>query len=69
MKILVYAINFAPELTGCGKYTGEMVDKLIDFGHEVRVVTGPPYYPEWKVMAGFKNNYNTEVRNGYKVFL
>ncbi len=68
MKILVYAINFAPELTGCGKYTGEMVDKLIDFGHEVRVVTAQPYYPEWKVKAGFKNNYNTEVRNGYKVF-
>ncbi|EKD96978.1 MAG: hypothetical protein ACD_23C01156G0001 [uncultured bacterium] len=24
MKILLYGINFAPELTGIGKYTGEM---------------------------------------------
>ena len=23
-KILLYGINFAPELTGIGKYTGEM---------------------------------------------
>ena len=25
MKILVYGINYSPELTGIGKYTGEMV--------------------------------------------
>lgn len=24
MKILIYGINFTPELTGIGKYTGEM---------------------------------------------
>jgi hypothetical protein len=24
MKILLYGINFAPELTGIGKYTGEL---------------------------------------------
>ena len=24
MKILVYGINYSPELTGIGKYTGEM---------------------------------------------
>jgi len=24
MKILIYGINFSPELTGIGKYTGEM---------------------------------------------
>lgn len=26
MKILVYGINYSPELTGIGKYTGEMVE-------------------------------------------
>lgn len=45
MKILVYGINYSPELTGIGKYTGEMVEWLAAQGHEVRVITAPPYYP------------------------
>lgn len=49
MKILVYGINYSPELTGIGKYTGEMVEWMTDQGHEVRVITAPPYYPDWKV--------------------
>lgn len=53
MRILVYGLNFAPEVTGTGKYTGEMVQWLVDRGHEVRVVTAPPYYPQWRVASGF----------------
>lgn len=49
MKILVYGINYSPELTGIGKYTGEMVEWMARQGHEVRVITAPPYYPAWKV--------------------
>ena len=49
LKILLYGINFAPELTGIGKYTGEMAAWLAERGHAVRVVTAPPYYPDWKV--------------------
>lgn len=51
MKILLYGINFHPELTGTGKYSGEMAEWLAQQGHEVDVVTAPPYYPEWKVAA------------------
>lgn len=53
MRILIYGINFAPELTGIGKYTGEMAAWLAGRGHEVRVVTAPPYYPEWRIRAGY----------------
>lgn len=53
MKILIYGINFAPELTGIGKYTGEMADWLAAQGHEVEVVTAPPYYPQWQVAAPY----------------
>jgi colanic acid biosynthesis glycosyl transferase WcaI len=53
VKILVYGLNFHPELTGIGKYTGEMVDWLRCRGHEVRVVTAPPYYPQWKVQEPY----------------
>ena len=55
MKILLYGINFSPELTGIGKYTGEMAAWLAEQGHDVRVVTAPPYYPEWKLGQGFSN--------------
>ncbi len=60
MKILVYGINFAPELTGIGKYTGEMAAWLAARGHQVRVVTAPPYYPDWKVGEGFGNGWTRE---------
>lgn len=69
MKLLVYGINFAPELTGIGKYTGEMVAWLSARGHDVRVVTAPPYYPDWKVRAGYSSSrYTREEWNGAQVF-
>ncbi|MCN9868283.1 colanic acid biosynthesis glycosyltransferase WcaI, partial [Escherichia coli] len=49
MKLLVYGINYRPELTGIGKYSGEMVKWFVDNGLDVRVITAPPYYPAWKV--------------------
>ena len=53
MKILIYGINYAPEVTSTGKYTGEMGEWLAARGHEVRVVTAPPYYPAWRVGKGY----------------
>lgn len=68
MKILVYGVNFSPELTGIGKYTGEMAEWLATRGHEVVVVTAPPYYPEWKVSPGFSNFYEVTKANGLTVY-
>ena len=53
VKILVYSVNFAPEPTGIGKYSGEMAAWLAERGHTVRVVAAPPYYPRWKCAAGY----------------
>lgn len=60
MRILIYGINFSPELTGIGKYSGEMADWLADHGHEVRVITAPPYYPEWQIRKEYKNFFSLE---------
>lgn len=53
MKILLYSLNFAPELTGIGKYSGEMAAWLVAHGHSVQVVCAKPYYPEWRVHSGY----------------
>ena len=55
MRILIHGINFSPELTGIGKYTGEMAEWLATQGHEIRVVTAPPYYPQWQLAEGYAN--------------
>jgi colanic acid biosynthesis glycosyl transferase WcaI len=54
MKVLLVSLNFAPELTGIGKYSGEMADGLIERGHEVAVVCAPPYYPSWRIDEGYQ---------------
>lgn len=68
MKILLYGINYSPELTGIGKYSGEMAAWLAAQGHEVRVVTAPPYYPDWKVWQGFSTwRFNKRQEAGVTV--
>lgn len=64
-RILIIGINFFPELTGIGKYTGEMVQWLITQGYECNVITGFPYYPEWKIQSPYKGSfYKKEVKDG-----
>jgi colanic acid biosynthesis glycosyl transferase WcaI len=67
LKVLVYGINYSPELTGIGKYTGEMAPWLTRQGHDVCAVTAPPYYPEWQVHAGYRNAYHDELIDGVRV--
>lgn len=69
MRILIYGLNHSPELTGIGKYNGEMAAWLAKRGHEVRVVCAPPYYPAWKVSAGYSRFwFSRETIDGGTVF-
>ena len=68
-RILIYGINYSPELTGIGKYSGELADFFHASGWEVRVITAPPYYPDWKVWPAFRaSRYLIEDKNGLKVY-
>lgn len=68
MRILVQGINYAPELTGIGKYTSEMCAWLARRGHEVKVITAPPYYPQWRIHDGYRGGtYTSEARDGVRV--
>lgn len=69
MKILIFGINYYPELTGIGKYTGEMAAWLAAQGHEVAVVTAPPYYPEWDIHPAYKGKkWFKEIIDGVTVY-
>jgi colanic acid biosynthesis glycosyl transferase WcaI len=62
MKILVQGINFAPDLIGIAKYTTEMCAALAARGHEIHVITAPPYYPNWAVPAPYRaTRYRNEM--------
>jgi colanic acid biosynthesis glycosyl transferase WcaI len=67
-RLLVVALNYAPEKTGIGKYVGEMTEWLAARGVEVRVVTAPPYYPHWSVQKGYRaGRYAREQIAGVRV--
>ncbi len=57
MRVLVLGINCFPELTGIGKYTGEMVNWLAENGHPTTIVTSFPYYPNWNVQAPYAGKF------------
>ncbi|PMS37169.1 colanic acid biosynthesis glycosyltransferase WcaI [Trinickia symbiotica] len=65
----MYSLNYAPELTGVGKYSGELVETLREHGGEAAVVTAQPYYPGWRIFDGFRNRYAIDrTRPGITVY-
>jgi colanic acid biosynthesis glycosyl transferase WcaI len=68
VKILIVGINFYPELTGIGKYTGELAAYLAGQGHGVHVITTPPYYPHWQMQDGYHEwQYRKEAWQGVEI--
>tara|TARA_R110000823_G_scaffold221679_2_gene350156 strand:- start:13864 stop:15099 length:1236 start_codon:yes stop_codon:yes gene_type:complete len=62
-RILLVGYNYSPELTGIGKYSGEMMEWLAKEGYECHVLTTYPYYPQWKVQEPYRSKrfwYSTE---------
>jgi len=67
-SVLIIGINFHPEPTGIGKYTGEFAFHLAKKGFDVDVITGFPYYPNWKVFDGYGNwFYKPEAQSGVNI--
>lgn len=67
-RILIFGMNYAPELAGVGRYTGEIAEYLAGCGADVVVVTTPPHYPGWRVQASHATpGYSSGVLNGVMV--
>lgn len=65
-SVIIIGINFSPELTGIGKYTGEMVEWLTENNFLCTMVTAFPYYPYWRTQKPYKNRFYTRetLKNG-----
>jgi len=65
MRILIYSYNYYPEPIGIAPLMTELAEGLVKRGHEVRVVTGMPWYPERKIYPEYRGKpYLTEKHNG-----
>lgn len=68
MRILIYSYNYHPEPIGIAPLMTELAEGLAKRGHEVRVVTAMPNYPERRIYKDYRGKlYTQERRNGVLV--
>jgi glycosyltransferase involved in cell wall biosynthesis len=53
LRIAILTHYYAPEVGAPQTRLGETARLLAGFGHEVRVITGPPHYPDGHVRPGY----------------
>jgi colanic acid biosynthesis glycosyl transferase WcaI len=64
MRILFLGLNYAPEEIGIAVYTSGLCEDLAAAGHQVRVIAAHPYYPRWKIFAGYGGGWRRGRENG-----
>src|SRR5258708_31519997 len=68
MHIVVLTMSYAPDVAGIAPKITEVCEYLASSGHRVSVLTGPPYYPQWKIPEGYKGRFwLRETINGVSV--
>lgn len=68
MRILIYSYNYYPEPIGIAPLMTQLAEGLAHRGHEVRVVTGMPNYPQRRIYKEYRGKfYITEERNGVTI--
>ena len=64
----MFSLTYPPEEVGTAPYAGGAAEHLAGIGARVRVVTGMPHYPEWRVWDGYRHRWRMqEYRNGVDV--
>ncbi len=68
-NITIIGVNYYPEDTAIGLYTTQKAEFLSKLGYNVSVVTGFPYYPNWKINQEYskKTSFYKEIINNVKV--
>ena len=68
MRVLIYSYNYYPEPIGIAPLMTELAEGLVRRGHEVRVITAMPNYPQREIYEQYRGKlYETEERNGVTI--
>jgi colanic acid biosynthesis glycosyl transferase WcaI len=68
MRILIYSYNYHPEPIGIAPLMTELAEGLVMRGHEVRVITGMPNYPQREIYEEYQGKwYVTEQKKGVTI--
>jgi colanic acid biosynthesis glycosyl transferase WcaI len=69
MNITIISHNYFPEDSGIGLYTTGMAEFLAK-EHQVSIITGVPYYPQWKIYSNYSDSslFVNEIINGVNVY-
>lgn len=68
--ITIIGINYYPEDTAIGLYSTQMAEYLAQKGYKINVITGFPYYPQWKITSEYlnKSKFYKEIYNNITVY-
>ena len=68
VRVIVWGINYAPEVTGIAPFNAALCEYLSLQGHQVEMVTAFAYYPEWKTRPSDRGRlFRTDVLNGVSI--
>ncbi|WP_071518046.1 glycosyltransferase family 4 protein [Geitlerinema sp. PCC 9228] len=68
MRIVIYSYNYHPEPIGIAPLMTELAEGLVRRGHQVRVITGMPNYPQRQIYSDYRGKfYLVEPRQGVRV--
>lgn len=68
MRILIYSYNYYPEPIGIAPLMTELAEGLVKRGHQVRVVTAMPNYPERQIYEAYRGKmFVQEEKNGVQI--
>ncbi|TDL42435.1 glycosyltransferase family 4 protein [Kocuria rosea] len=59
-RLTIVGLHFAPEPTGNAPYTTFLAKHLSEAGWTVKVVTGYPHYPQWRIYDGYTGRHRRE---------
>ncbi len=57
MRIVIYSYNYHPEPIGIAPLMTELAEGLVQRGHQVRVITGMPNYPQRQVYPEYRGKF------------
>ncbi|NVC24686.1 glycosyltransferase [Kocuria salina] len=66
-RLTIIGINYAPESSGIAPYAAALAKGMTTLGWQVKVITGYPSYPQWRVYDGYDGRKLEEDHEGVHV--